>query len=235
MNRIEPDILAAAEALSSFTRNSLTNRIAALETDCAETDADALQRTLTASGVSHDLLAAAYAMKRAAGQINVVIHALGILLCLPHVLEPGERVSSLSLGAGNTGRAFDLETDRRIGEFKFIHWQGGAETIRQNALFKDLYQLVEYPTKKKKFVYVLGTHHPLRFLNGGRALSSVMSRNRKLWEGFLSKYGNSLSTVGDYYALKKGEVSLVDVSSFVPGLVTNGVTEVSENPAAEAL
>jgi hypothetical protein len=221
MNRIELDILAAAEALSSFARNNLTNRIASLESEFAGTSEDAVQHTLSASHVSHDLLAAAYAMKRVAGQINVVIHAIGILLCLPHVLEPGERVSSLSLGAGNTGRAFDLETDRRIGEFKFIHWQGGAETIRQNALFKDLYQMVEYPTEKKKVMYVLGTHHPLKFLNSGRALNSVMSRNRKLWDGFVSKYGTSLSTVGDYYALKKDGVSLVDVSSFVPGLVSN--------------
>jgi RNA polymerase sigma-70 factor (ECF subfamily) len=33
-------------------------------------------------------------------------------------LEPGELVQSLSLGAGNTGRAHDLETDRRIDEFR---------------------------------------------------------------------------------------------------------------------
>jgi hypothetical protein len=157
-------------------------------------------------------------MKRVAGQINVVIHTIGILLCLPHVLEPGERVLSLSLGAGNTGRAFDLETDQRIGEFKFIHWQGGAETIRQNALFKDLYQMIEHATSKRKVMYVLGTHYPLKFLQSGRALSSVMSRNRKLWEGFQSKYGDSLSTVGEYYELKRDDFVLVDVSGFVPAL-----------------
>ena len=39
-------------------------------------------------------------MKRLAGQINVTIHALGILLCLPHILEPSERVEPVSLGAG---------------------------------------------------------------------------------------------------------------------------------------
>lgn len=215
---MEPDILTAAEALASFAGNDLTERIASLESGFSGTNATTIQRALADSRVSHDLLAAAYVMKRVAGQINVVIHALGILLCLPHVLEPGERVLSLSLGAGNTGRAFDLETDRRIGEFKFIHWQGGAETIRQNSLFKDLYQMVEHPTEKQKVMYVLGTFYPLKFLNSGRALNSVMSRNRKLWDGFVDKYGSTLSTVGEYYALKKHDVSLVDVSAFVSGL-----------------
>jgi len=199
-----------------------------LEASFAGANAASIQRDLTDSKVSHDLLAAAYVMKQVAGQINVVIHAIGILMCLPHVLEPGEHILSLSLGAGNTGRAFDLETDRRIAEFKFIHWQGGAETIRQNSLFKDLYQMIEHPTEKQKVMYVLGTHYPLKFLNSRRALSSVMSRNRKLWDGFVAKYSNRLSTIGDYYALKKTEVSLVDVSSFVPGLTSLASTENSQ-------
>lgn len=35
-----------------------------------------------------------------AGQINVTVHALGILLCLPHNLEPDERIEDVPLGAG---------------------------------------------------------------------------------------------------------------------------------------
>jgi len=229
MKRIEPDLLAAAKALAIFTGDDLTSRIASLESDFSGASVDSVHKVLGGSRVSHDLLAAAYVMKRVAGQINVVIHSIGILLCLPHVLEPGERVVSLSLGAGNTGRAFDLETDRRIGEFKFIHWQGGAETIRQNALFKDLYQMIEHQTNKQKVMYVIGTQHPLKFLNGGRALRSVMSRNNKLWNGFVAKYGNRLSTVADYYTLKKREFSLVDVSAFVPGLIRSEDAEAGAN------
>ena len=100
-------------------------------------------------------------IKRLAGEIHVVIHALGILLCLPHILKTGEIVESVSLGAGNTGKAFDLETNRRIAEFKFIRWQGGAEMIRQNALFKDFYLMAEHSTHKEKYLYVLGTEIPL--------------------------------------------------------------------------
>jgi hypothetical protein len=70
------------------------------------------------------VLGAAGLIKQLAGQINVVIHALGILLC--HILRPGEVIDYVSLGAGNSGRAFGLETNQRIAEFKFVHWQGGA-------------------------------------------------------------------------------------------------------------
>jgi hypothetical protein len=230
MNGIEPDLLTAAEAIARFAGNNLSNRVASLESGFAGSTSETVQRTLGDSRISHDLLSAAHVMKRVAGQINVVIHAIGILLCLPHVLEPGERVLSLSLGAGNTGRAFDLETDRQIGEFKFIHWQGGAETIRQNALFKDLYQMLEHPTSKRRVMYVVGTHFPLKFLNSGRALDSVMSRNRKLWESFIAKYGDRLATVSDYYALKKDEFTLIDVSSFVPGLVRHSG---EDNPSSD--
>jgi hypothetical protein len=31
------------------------------------------------------------------------------------------------IGAGYTGREFDLETNYRVAEFKFIHWRGGPE------------------------------------------------------------------------------------------------------------
>jgi hypothetical protein len=61
-----------------------------------------------------------------------------------HILRPGEVIDCVSLGAGNTGRAFDLETNLRIAEFKFIHWQGGPESIRQNSLFKDFYEMAEH-------------------------------------------------------------------------------------------
>src|SRR5258708_16459220 len=116
--------------------------------------------TRVSSGVDREVLTAAAAMKRLAGQINVSIHATGILLCLPHILEPGEMVGYVSLGAGNTGRDFDLETNYRIAEFKFIHWRGGAESIRQNQLFKDFYLLSESPSTKRKHLYVIGTEKP---------------------------------------------------------------------------
>ena len=73
------------------------------------------------------------------------------------------------------------DIDRRIAEFKFIHWRGGSEAIRQNGLFKDFYSLAEHETEKRKELYVLDCKYPLRFLRGGRALSSgVMHKSEAL-------------------------------------------------------
>lgn len=160
-------------------------------------------------------MSSAASVKKVAGQINVIIHAAGILCSLPHILKPGELVESVSLGAGNTGRPFDLETNLRIAEYKFIDWQGGPETIRQNSLFKDFFELAEYKTDKSKYVYVVGTSHPLRFLNGGRALTSVLSRFPSILERLQEKHGSTVAVVRDYYQLKKDEVEIVDVSPFI--------------------
>lgn len=126
------DIAAAVTVLNRFIGGELTGTIGAIERSLQGVSAGNCAKALTTAGVEDGALAAAAQLKRAAGQINVVIHALGILLCLPHILQPGEIIEYVSLGAGNTGRAFDLETDRRIAEFKFIHWQGGAESIARD-------------------------------------------------------------------------------------------------------
>lgn len=154
--------------------------------------------------------------------------ALGILLCLPSLLEPGETVEYVSLGAGNTGRAFDLETDRRIAEFKFIRWRGGSESIRQNALFKDFFLLVEHPTPKRKYLYTLETDRPLRFLNGGRALSSVL-KDTRLAAAFREKHGDRYERVRDYYAPRQHAVTIQDISGLLPGLC--GVPAAVEDPS----
>jgi hypothetical protein len=213
------DLLKAILDLHGFTGSSLTRRIAALESALMNADAGSCSAILNRESVSRELLSGAYLLKRAAGQINVVIHALGILFVVPHILESGERIEYLSLGAGNTGRAFDLETTHRVAEFKFIHWQGGAETIRQNALFKDYYLLAEHSTPKRKYLYVLGTEHPLRFLRSGRSLKSIMSRNNMLWAEFQNRFGDRFSTVGEYFAYRQDDVCVVDISAMLGELV----------------
>ena len=83
-----------------------------------------------------DLLRAAVVVKRAAAQIDEIVRTAGMLLCLPELLEDGEQIEGVSLAAGNTGKAFDLVTDRRIAEFTFIDWKGGSESIRKQKFFK---------------------------------------------------------------------------------------------------
>ena len=226
--RSDPSEIVAL--LSRFTGPDLTQTLARIEDAVRGVSADACAAFLDDSGAGHEALAAAAEMKRLAGQFNVTIHALGILLCLPHILEPGELVESVSLGAGNTGRQFDLETSFRVAEFKFIRWRGGAESIRQNSIFKDLFLLVESQIPKQKFLYLLGTHHALKFLNGGRALKSVLSLNEKVRESFFGRYGDRFRTVRDYYNAHKGAVRIEDVSPWLPELA---VAPIDQEPAEE--
>src|ERR1700720_311254 len=162
----KPSQLAIEDAihlLQTFRGADLTRTIYQIEQSLRGASADTYAAVLTTSGAKAEVLGAAGLIKQLAGQINVVIHALGILLCLPHILRPGEVIEYVSLGAGNTNRKFDLETNKRIAEFKFIRWQGGPESIRQNALFKDFYEMAEHETIKEKYLYVLGTEHAVRF------------------------------------------------------------------------
>ena len=159
----------------------------------------AVAKLLSGDGVEDQTLIGALAVKAMAGQINVVVHALGIILALPAILEEGEVVEDLSLGAGNTGHNFDLETNRRIAEFKFITWQGGPESIRQNALFVDLYHLAEAETDKLRQLYVTDLVHPLRFLGSGRSMRSILSKHGFIAEEFLARHGDRYKVAHDYW------------------------------------
>lgn len=136
--------------LACFTGPDLAETLRRIEGAVRGVTAGQSNAFLESVGAKREALAAAAEMKQSTGQINQTIHALGILLCLPHLLEAGEEVEYVSLGAGNIGRQFDLETNLRVAEFKFIHWRGGSEAIRQNSIFKDFLLLAEHPTQKRK-------------------------------------------------------------------------------------
>lgn len=211
------DIAGAVASLEEFSGRDLGRTLSRIEREVEGCTLDQCQTVLVQSKVVADTLAGAGLVKRLAGQVNVAIHALGVLLCLPELLAPDETIQSLSLGAGNTGKAFDLETDRRVAEFKFISWQGGPEAIRQNSLFKDFYCLAEHESSKSKHLYVLGTDHPLKFLNGRRALESVLSKNVSLHREFRAKYPG-YRVVRDYYLPRRDLVLIEDVSGLLPAL-----------------
>ena len=214
-------LIEAAKNIQTFESGSLTGRLSALQDSFqgkSKADSEFLCSTLN---INPSLLDSALVLKQAAGQINVVVHSIGILVSLPCILKEGEIIESLSLGAGNTGRPFDLETNLRLAEFKFIQWKGGSESIRQNSLFKDFYWLAEYneDTTKDRYLYVVGLEHPKKFLTGGRALGSVMSRNNKLLTDFQRRrYGERFSKVCEYYEYRKSRVKLVDIMEAAPPL-----------------
>ena len=206
--------------LDRFTGKDLTKTLARIEKDARGVTEEGGGALLERAGATRKTLAAAAELKRVAAQVNVTIHALGILRCLPHILEAGEKIESISLGAGNTGRPFDLETNLRVAEFKFIHWRGGPETIRQNATFKDFYLLAAHQTTKRKHLYLLGTQHATTFLRGGRDLNSVLSKDQKVHRMFLGQFGERFQTVGEYYAVHGREVEIGDMSAWVGELMS---------------
>lgn len=212
------DLSEAARSIQRFDKGDIGRRLAGFETQFRGCGREKCRELCQASEIGLHLLESAFALKRVAGQINVLIHGLGILATLPHILAENEVVEDLSLGAGNTGRPFDLETNQRIAEFKFIQWRGGAEAIRQNTLFKDFYSLAEIETPKEKYIYLLELERPMQFLNGRRALDSVLSKDNALRTSFNERYGTRFKTVREYYDYRRSTVAIQDLTEVLPGL-----------------
>jgi len=212
------DIGKAIELVAGFTDGDLTSRLSDIEHALAGGTHERAVSFCKEQQLNTDLLQAASKIKTVAGRINDIVHALGILVSLPKIIKENEKIISMSLGAGNTGRLWDLETDQQVAEFKFIRWQGGPESIRQNSLFKDFFGLAEYETDKLRRVYLLGLEHPMKFLLSGRSIDSVVSRNAKLAKDFREKYGAQFSCVRDYFEHRRSRVELVDLISIVPEL-----------------
>lgn len=210
-------IADAISAVQQFKGDSLTQTIAAVESQIRGTGTPEVVKINDSFGVSPGLLMAAAAIKQASAQIDVVIHAIGILYALPHILREEETVESLSLGAGSAGSDFDLVTNERIAEFKFIRWQEKGNAVRNKTLFQDYFRLAREDTRKEKYLYLLETDIPLRFLQGGRDPLKVLDRNKRLAVDFTARYGPAYRTVGDYHKAHQAEVHLVNLTEMVPG------------------
>lgn len=217
------DFLKALKRIQHFEGVNLTERIANLEDKFTGVNKRRSRLLCSENGLDDTLLIAALALKNATSQIDTKIHAIGIMLLLPEILQPGELILSLSIGAGNTGKNHDLETNQRIAEFKFIDWKGGSESIRQNSLFKDFFYLAEAKTNKMRCLYVLGLEHPSKFLKGNRAIKSVTSKNAQLSEDFRRKHGTRFSTVSEYYKYRKGRVEIIDIFQIMPSLTSSAI------------
>jgi len=208
----------AARLVETFGAGlKLTKRVGTLEAAAQNRSGKEIAAWLQQEKVADDLWASARTIKAMAAQINTLLHAVGILISLPYILDDDEVVGRLSLGAGNTGRDYDLETNRQVAEFKFIDWRGGAESIRQNGVFFDVFGLVNAETKKRRVLYLLGTEHAERFLNGGRAIASVLSRNTKVRAAFYAAHGEyAYPTVGSYWKTVEHLIELKDLRELVP-------------------
>jgi hypothetical protein len=82
------DAIDAVQAVGPI----LTARIADLERRFTGAGPVESQRLLETEDLGQRSLRGALTLKRLAGQIDVIVHAVGILTALPYVLEPGEVV-----------------------------------------------------------------------------------------------------------------------------------------------
>jgi len=58
----------------------------------------------------------------------------------------------------------------------------------------------------------------MKFLRGGRALKSVMSRHKPLWEDFSGRYGTRFRVVSDYFRFMEHAVEITDLEPVLPEL-----------------
>jgi len=170
------------------------------------------------AGLDSELLAAALLVRKDIGRVNDLIHAAVISLTLPMILEPGERVTNRpSLAAGNDPtRMYDLETDRRVAEFKMSVWSG-TDAMRKRGVFQDLVHLAADNSGRRPELYVAGTR-PLTFLRGSRStaawgLNRGADSTRQL---FLDRFGSLAMPIREFTAGPAAHVHLVDLGDLIP-------------------
>jgi len=213
------DFASALKSLGAFLdRAPLTDSIADLEAaleDSTQVDVDALLRT---AGVSPELLKDAMVVRARIGRVSDVIHAAAIALSLPELLEPEEVIARPSLGAGNDpSRPFDLETDRRVAEFKLARWKG-SDAMRKRQTFKDLVHLAAEGSGRAAELYVLG-RKPVDFLQTSTSKAGWgLDRAPAIREVFQQRFGSLDMTISDFTNGPGAHVELIDLEDRLPQL-----------------
>ncbi|MCZ7374888.1 hypothetical protein [Micromonospora sp. WMMC250] len=211
-----------ADAFSSLLMfigtGDLTSRIAALETDLEGIDREAAAEMAATSELGFDVLDAALQVRKYAGRLSDIIHAAVIMQTLPLILEDGERVIRRpSLAAGNDpGRLFDLETDRRVAEFKMAVWKG-RDTMRKRGVFADLVHLALAGPPRKAQLFVSGPL-PISYLRSskGSAAWALGRSSPNLRRRFDEEFGSVEMSVRDFTAGPAKHVELIDLTSLLP-------------------
>lgn len=209
---------AFATLLAFIGSADLTGRIAALEARMDGVDRSAAADLADDSGMSLDLLLAALLVRKHAGRLSDIIHAAVITQVVPLILEEGERVLRRpSLAAGNDpSRPYDLETDRRIAEFKMSVWKG-ADAMRKRGAFADLVHLALDQSGRRAQLYVAGPPaiHFLRTAKGSAAWGLNRS-SPALRQRFEERFGSLEVAIRDFTAGPAGHVELIDLTGLLP-------------------
>ena len=82
-------LFQASEKIEAFRAGSLRATIATIERELLSLPKEQSNQRLTVLGIGPELLAAAILIKKRSSQIDEIIHAVGILIALPSILENG--------------------------------------------------------------------------------------------------------------------------------------------------
>ncbi len=208
----------ATKQIEKFKGISLADRISDLEKTIENEKVEGVRRLIQEQNLDRYFLSAASAVKRASAQIDVVIHAVGIIYSLPYILDKDEHIVRASIGASSASGEYDLETDRRLAEFKFSKWQGSGDAVRKKTLFEDFVKLAIAETSKEKYLYILDSSVPIRFLRGNSFVLRLLDRNNGVREKFIAAFGDKYQKVNEFHSAFENEIKLVDLIGLVPGI-----------------
>ena len=214
----------AFELLVKFLRSvPFTRSINQLEHDLENADRSTAAELTSAAGLSDQLLSAALIVRRDVGRVSDVIHATVISLALPLILEDGEYLDNRpSLGPGNDpSRPFDLQTNKRVAEFKVAVWSGG-DMMRKRGLTADLVHLAMDDSGKRAELWAVG-EGPLDFIRTCRsATNSLLARaSQHQRERFGKTYGDDASLpLGRFYEKHASDVKLCNLATVLPSVAS---------------
>jgi hypothetical protein len=215
----DDEFASALKAVGTFLdRAPLTGSIAKIEgalENSTQTDVRAL---LDDAGVTAELFESALIVRERIGRINDVVHATAILLALPDLLEPGEVLARPSLGAGNDkSRPYDLETNRRVAEFKLARWRG-KDAMRKRQTFKDLVHLAAEESDREAELYILGDM-PIHFLKTSKSKASWgLDRSPPIRKLFEERFGSLEMAIADFTNGPGAHVKIIDLEERLPDL-----------------
>lgn len=221
MNGPSPLHIAVDQIARFMDGEELTTRVAEAEQAMRGVPGSDIGEVSRQMGLDGPTLTSALMVRRAFGRISDVIHAATIVMTLEKVMEEGEvLVRPPSLGAGNDpGRPFDVETDRRVAEFKAAEWKG-ADAMRKRTLFADLARLAMEDSGRRKQLFVVG-ELPRRYLTTTRtSVSRVINRSSQtLRDRMADRYGSLEMSVAEFTATHGSQVEVVNMEDIVPELI----------------
>lgn len=214
------DLRGAVErAAAVLSQTNVASTISSLERELSRADLTTAMRASARLGLDGDLLVSALRARRDLGRINDIVHATAILVSLPALLEANEVIRRPpSLTAANVhSRRFDLETNRRLAEFRFAVWDG-SDVGRQRGLVADLAHLAlhDQTDRRLRQLYVVG-ERPIEFLRTTRSkLISALARGGRVKTDLVEAQVDLEMPISEFLRDLAGDVELIDLCERVP-------------------